>query len=50
MSDSVWIYDHDGLEKGFEKLIQAANLVKNIANNEVDKLKAQLDIPQRYVR
>ena len=22
MSDSVWIYDHDGLEKGFEKLIQ----------------------------
>lgn len=45
MSDSVLIYDHDGLEKGFEKLIQAVNLVKNIANNEVDKLKAQLDIP-----
>ncbi len=44
MSNSVLIYDSDKLDISFEKLIQAINIIKNNANNEINKLKSQLEI------
>lgn len=44
MPDSIFIYDSTDLDESFERLKQAIDIIKGSVNNEIDKLKSQLEI------